>query len=52
MLWVAIGQIAVAVEMLRDETLNVFAACLRHGFKMSDFGRSFNAHILERYVLP
>ena len=39
--------IAVAVEMLRDETLNVFAACLRHGFKMSDFGRSFNAHILE-----
>ena len=40
--------IAVAVEMVRDETLNVFAACLRHGFKMSDFGRSFNAHILER----
>ena len=40
--------IAVAVEMLRDETLNVFAACLRHSFKMTEFGRSFNDHILER----
>ena len=39
--------IAVAIEMIRDGGLNFTVACIRHGVKMADYGKS-ESHVLER----